>query len=703
MELSSEIAIKKPKRLTSVVWNHFERVKKGDSCYAVCVHCNKKLSGSSNSGTTHLRNHLMRCLKRSNVDVTQLLAAKRRKKDSCAGILNVNFVDEGRRVEGMNSPAIVRFDQDGKDMSYKFANIKLDEERSRLDLAYMIIMHKYPLSMTEHLGFGTFVRNLQPLFQPVPSGDIELLCTEIYLKEKQKVYEMMQRLQGRISIAVDMWTYPETAGYLCLTAHYIDNDWKLGKKILNFVTLDSSYTDDLLSEIIIKCLMEWNLESNLSAVTYHDIFVSDDNVIKIKDWLSQSKPLLGDGLLYDVRCVAHVLNLIVEDAVEALRDVLEKIRASIKHVKSSQTAQGKFSEICLQAGIQSQNALLLDCPNQLHSTYQMLKTAVEHKAAFSVLHLHDNAFTTVLSDLEWEWASAISEFMKLIFEVSCVFSGNACPTANLYCPEICDVHLQLTEWCKSKDVFLSSVGSKMRARLDKYWSKCGLVLAISAVLDPRFKMKLVEYYYPQMYAGESSNRINDVSSSLRNLFNGYSVSPSWSSVDQSSVLPISSVPSSSNDARDRLRGFDKFVNETVQSNMPFAVVDNRRDRLKGFDKFLHETSQTQSTISDLDKYLEEPVFPRSFDFNILNWWKVHTARYPILSVVARDVLAIPMSTVAPQLVFSSGGKVLDHSRAALSPDTRQALICSHDWLCPEPEASLPSSIHSALAGFVERS
>ncbi|KAF4386860.1 hypothetical protein F8388_006815 [Cannabis sativa] len=90
MEISNDSATKKPKRLTSVVWNHFERVKKADICYAVCVHCNKRLSGSSNSGTTHLRNHLMRCLKRSNFDVSQLLAAKRRKKDSTISLANFN-------------------------------------------------------------------------------------------------------------------------------------------------------------------------------------------------------------------------------------------------------------------------------------------------------------------------------------------------------------------------------------------------------------------------------------------------------------------------------------------------------------------------------------------------------------------------------------------------------------------------------------
>ena len=45
MEVSNDSPVKKPKRLTSIVWNHFERVRKADICYALCIHCKKKLSG----------------------------------------------------------------------------------------------------------------------------------------------------------------------------------------------------------------------------------------------------------------------------------------------------------------------------------------------------------------------------------------------------------------------------------------------------------------------------------------------------------------------------------------------------------------------------------------------------------------------------------------------------------------------------------
>ncbi|XP_059444147.1 zinc finger BED domain-containing protein RICESLEEPER 1-like [Corylus avellana] len=673
MEIANDSAVKKPKRLTSVVWNHFERVRKADICYAVCIHCNKKLSGSSNSGTTHLRNHLMRCLKRSStIDVSQLLAAKRRKKDTSLSLTSISF-DEGQRKDDYIKPTILKFEQDQKkDEIVNLGSSKFDQERSRLDLARMIILHGYPLAMVDHVGFKVFVKNLQPMFEVVPNGAVEQACMEIYGKEKLKVYETISKLHGRINLCVEMWSSPENLEYLCLTAHYIDEDWKLQKKILNFLTLDSSHTEDMLSEVINKCLMDWDVDCKLFALTFDDCSTDDDIVKRIKEQISQKRPLLSNGQLFDVRSAAHVLTSIVQDAMEALREVTQKVRGSIKYVRSSQVIQGKFNEIAQQDGINSKKNLLLDCPIRWNSSYLMLETALEYRGAFSLLQEQDPSYTSALTDTEWEWVSSVTRYLKLFVEITNVFSSNKCPTANMYFPEICDVHIQLIEWCKSPDNFLSSMALKMKAKFDKYWSKCSLALAVAVILDPRFKMKLVEYYYSQIYGSTALDRIKEVSDGIKELFNAYSICSTM--VDQGSALPGSSLPSTSNDTRDRLRGFDKF---------------------------LHETSLSQNAISDLDKYLEEPVFPRNCDFNILNWWKVHMPRYPILSMMARDVLGTPMSTVAPELAFSTGGRVLDNCRSSLNADTLQALICTQDWMRMESRDFNPSSSLSALPLLIE--
>jgi hypothetical protein len=48
--------------------------------------------------------------------------------------------------------------------------------------------------------------------------------------------------------------------------------------------------------------------------------------------------------------------------------------------------------------------------------------------------------------------------------------------------------------------------------------------------------------------------------------------------------------------------------------------------------------------------------------------------------LARNVLAIPISTVASESVFSMGGRILDDFRTSLTPFMLQSIICIQDWL-----------------------
>jgi hypothetical protein len=50
-------------------------------------------------------------------------------------------------------------------------------------------------------------------------------------------------------------------------------------------------------------------------------------------------------------------------------------------------------------------------------------------------------------------------------------------------------------------------------------------------------------------------------------------------------------------------------------------------------------------------------------FDILSWWKTHQDVYPVLSMLARDVLAIQVPTVASESAFSAGGRVIDPFRS----------------------------------------
>ncbi|CAN1235014.1 Putative AC transposase [Linum perenne] len=94
----------------------------------------------------------------------------------------------------------------------------------------------------------------------------------------------------------------------------------------------------------------------------------------------------------------------------------------------------------------------------------------------------------------------------------------------------------------------------------------------------------------------------------------------------------------------------------------FALEDgNATSNDLDFELFLTQRKKARTTavVTELDNYLNEDVLFRSSDFDILIWWKLSRLKYPILQAIARDVLAIPVTSVAFESTFSSGGRLLN--------------------------------------------
>ncbi|KAK8934889.1 hypothetical protein KSP39_PZI014520 [Platanthera zijinensis] len=318
----------------------------------------------------------------------------------------------------------------------------------------MVVVDELSFKFVENEGFRSFSNQLEPRFKVPSRTTISKYCINLFTSERKKLKKQLR--SERICLTTDTWTSIQKYGYMCLTGHWIDKEWRLQKRILNFVRI-IDHTGEGLGNEILNCITEWGIKK-IFTITMDNASVND--VVaryltrKTKEW----KSTILEHEFLQVRCSAHILNLIVKEGLSEYNESIEKIRLAIKYVKGSSQRLEKFKKCVANAEISCKSLLCLDVETRWNSTYLMLETAIKFEKAF--------------------------------------------------------------------------------------------------------------------------NELED------------------------------------------------------QTN-----------------------------------------------FDILNWWRLNSYRFPILSQVARDVLAIPVSTVASESAFSTGGRILDPFRSSLAPKTVEALICARDWLC----------------------
>ena len=207
------------------------------------------------------------------------------------------------------------------------------------------------------------------------------------------------------------------------------------------------------------------------------------------------------------------------------------------------------------------------------------------------------------------------------------------------------VHTAINEATDGIHGYMGPILFIMREKFMKYWSDYSVFLSCAAVLDPCIKFKFLGYAYSKLYDGDDAlQRINLVKTTMTSLFNEYG-----SGVHVNENLATSASPS-----RCGLGAFSDY------------------------DQYVESTSTVEEK-SELELYLAEPTKRLNENIDILDYWSKSAARYPQLARLARDILVVPVSSVASESAFSLSKKVITPSRASLKPKTVEALMSLQDW------------------------
>uniref|UniRef100_A0A803QDT8 Uncharacterized protein n=1 Tax=Cannabis sativa TaxID=3483 RepID=A0A803QDT8_CANSA len=259
--------------------------------------------------------------------------------------------------------------------------VAFNKENCRNALAKMVVLDEHAFKVVEGEGFKHLMKVVQPRFVVPSRMTVARDIYQLYLDEKVKLKEELIKMGQRVCLTTDCWTSIQQILYMCLTAHYIDSDWCLQKRLISFCQI-SNHRGDTIGKMIESCLLSWGIEK-VFAVTVDNASANDVAVSLVKRRVNAWKESVLDGDFMHFRCCAHIVNLIVTEGLKYLHDSIAAIRNVVRYIRSSPARLGKFKACAEREKIDYKGGLILDVPTRWNSTFMMLDVAIIFEKAFS--------------------------------------------------------------------------------------------------------------------------------------------------------------------------------------------------------------------------------------------------------------------------------------------------------------------------------
>ncbi|KFY94740.1 hypothetical protein V498_03750, partial [Pseudogymnoascus sp. VKM F-4517 (FW-2822)] len=452
------------------------------------------------------------------------------------------------------------------------------------------------------------------------------------------------------------------------TIKMINDKWQQKSKVLDVIHLQEPIhsgeylaqqlalvTDDMgITGAVFTCTRD-NASANTVMLAEYEKIAKDQEVTTQQPWTFRVK----EG---DVRCIAHIINIAVQDALKTLKaapaeqaesyrceqgaariptsssesnieikNTLSKLRRHIYVFRNRRQWKDALQKQTIAAGLKKLQ-LSLDMPVRWNSTYEMVSAVIKLQTPITAicatqqmdLSMRDIALTPE----DWITLHALQNFFYIFVKPSQKLQASVYPTLNFAIPQYLKMIKKLE--ALQKEVGISStIGLACIAaskKLNEYytlatnhrWSHSG----VATICDPRMNLNVFNSLWPSNTEEVKRNRVKQ---QFHDVFIQY---------------------------RDR-QYFLEEEQRDAEANLPQLPTE---------------------PDSDDDLYISH-----SPATDILKYWAAKQYQYPIIAAIARDHLAIPATSAPSERVFSNGADILTKKRNRLSPETLRYLLCLRDW------------------------
>ncbi|CAB4403415.1 unnamed protein product [Rhizophagus irregularis] len=523
-----------------------------------------------------------------------------------------------------------KFLGENKEKEIAFSNAAFRE-----NLAIWVASDDQPFTVTEGDKFQRLIKLCNAKVE-IPSADtVRNDILKLYNNYRTNMKNKLQNVPGKLSFTLDCWTSTNTVAFLGITCHYIDINWNLHDILVDFVHLSGSHTGENLAKAFLSCVdNEFNIFNKILAITA-------DNAANNTTLLKELKNVCGRNEINfnhkrnHVRCLAHIINLTSQEIlrhVKAASEVQEEndILTETENSQSGVEVIPKLRKLIFKINLSPQQS------EKFAQRSLKLKDPLNDIAA-----LEHDLKKFLISSNEWDIIEELCRIFEKFYKATEYMSmskyitlSSSVPMYNMILEHIENLldenHEKYCHYPEIRDAI-----TKGYEKLKLYYSRTddSHLYTIATILDPRLKLN---YYKKQQWEQKF--------------------------IDSAKLIFINTFKSD-------YASKTNIINDNCENN------NNENDFLYELFGANNNNSSDEFEVEDyLNKSVEGPKT------NPLIWWKHNEEQYPRLSIMARDYLGIPGTSVPVERIFSGGTDLITKKRSSLNNESIQACMCIKNWI-----------------------
>ncbi|XP_044466087.1 zinc finger BED domain-containing protein RICESLEEPER 1-like isoform X2 [Mangifera indica] len=477
--------------------------------------------------------------------------------------------------------------------------IMVDQELNHSNLARKVI--KYGLINKKDVIFGLI--------------NIKEYIFEVYNEEKKELHIYLNKLFGRFNVIIGNGIRADDVRFVKIW--FIDDKWKLKTRIIHLENYDSD--EDSLKRLI----EDWNIDTKILSMVDQRNNASEDMVHQLTNWLNErvSLPVIGD---YDPLVLSDFV-LAVENVTWS-RNIMSEVR-ELKDYYMTLSNEDKFDSAVKQVESMGKEVTSKYDDFQLlrldYDYFKLLDWAMGYKEVFCELKRIDPHFTS--SNFDWDDATSLHSFWVVVEDIKKdIWKLRDSKLANECFPMVYDIFSKMLQFKNTENRYFRHAVLHCGKFFDECCNNFKLVIIITVILDPRFKLDIVEDFYNEVYDNEGDLHLKKIMDDVTNIYNEYA-----GDVNNSSM---------------------------VRAN----------------------ANEAASSKSEFKRYLTDSKVSAHEKFDILEWWRYNSLTYPTLAMMARDFLSIPIIGRIHDVHFEDG--FVDIYNGNLDDDLKYAMTCTKVWL-----------------------